>query len=92
MGDEPIRILGIVPIYCPQCDEVTECLAIPPELLSHSIDPQRQHSGCPSIRWYQRIRLCLKCKHKFRTAEIDEERLENLASLAVLYSDGAPFL
>jgi hypothetical protein len=77
MGDESIRILGSAPLYCARCDEVTECLAIPPELLSHPTTRQRQHRDCPSIRWYRRIRLYLKCKHKSMTAEIDEEQLVN---------------
>jgi hypothetical protein len=88
MGDESTRILGSVPMYCTQCDEVTEYLAIPPELLRHPTAPRKYHRDYPGIRWYRRIRLCLKCKHKFMTAEVEEEKL-NLISLAVQRWDTA---
>jgi hypothetical protein len=89
MGDESIRILGSVPMYCTQCDEVTECLAIPPELLRYPTAPRKYHRDYPGIRWYRRIRLGLKCKHKFMTAEVEEEKLVNLISLAVQRWDTA---
>jgi hypothetical protein len=84
MGDESIRVLGSALLYCTQCEEVTECLAIPPELLRHPTTLRKYPRDYPGTHWCQRVRMCLKCKHKFMTAEVHEEKLVNLVSLAAL--------
>jgi hypothetical protein len=84
MGDESIKVLGSSQLYCAQCGEVTECLAIPPELMRHPTTLRKYPRDYLGIYWHRRVRMCLKCKHKFMTAEIDEEKLVNLINLAVL--------
>jgi hypothetical protein len=71
-------------MHCPACDSFTTCKAIPAETVTNNKSDHSQYQyfcDYDDIHFFQRGRLCLSCGHKFITAEVDMDFLNELAEL-----------
>jgi hypothetical protein len=71
-------------MWCSNCKSVTICAAIPilkSEILGKSQRKLDTRTSKGNLRWFERRRRCLQCKHEFNTVEIDEDRLYELMRL-----------
>ena len=84
------RTGGGTKMWCPACEEIQVCKAIPvAEITSDPKDyAQRWHSTTHAdIHWFQRGRECLECEHVFITAECLQVFLDELTELRDALSD-----
>lgn len=81
---------GGTSMWCPQCESIRVCRAIPGAEVTWDTDDyiqRRYHITHSDLNWFQRGRECLTCKHRFLTGEIDLEFLFELVRLRNALSD-----
>ena len=77
-------------MWCPSCEEITTCKAIPGAKVTLDSDDyaqRRQHNTHLDLNWFQRGRECLDCGEEFLTGEMDLDYLFELAELRNALSD-----
>ena len=77
-------------IYCPCCQEVEICKAIPVTTItfdSSDYNQRKYFSNQDDINFFQRGRQCKSCGHEFITAEVEYEFLLELCSLRSALKD-----
>ena len=72
---------GGTKMYCPDCKKITICKAIPTTRLGKKSGQRWYRSDHEDINWFRRGRECLSCGHKFITAEMNEDFIEELVEL-----------
>lgn len=72
---------GGTQMYCSSCERVTVCKAFSPSSLGYRSGQRWFHAKHPDIQWFRRGRECLECFHRFATAEVDENFLDELVEL-----------
>ena len=81
---------GGTKIYCPSCEEIQICEAIPvPHITYDSSDySQRMYlTNHPDLNFFQRGRRCKASGEEFITAEIEYEFLMELSNLRIALKD-----
>ena len=69
---------GGTKIYCPGCKTFSVCRAISPTAIGEPKAQRWHRTDHEDIAWFRRGRECLDCGHKFLTAEVDEEFINEL--------------
>lgn len=75
---------GGTDMYCPVCDDITTCKAVPAAQVTGKSGGHAQrmfYEKHPDIQFFRRGRECLSCGHEFLTAEVDLDFLEELINL-----------
>lgn len=72
---------GGTKLWCPHCREVRVCEAKNPGILGKPVGQRWYREGHTDIQWFRRGRICQTCFHKFFTAELDEEIIDELVQL-----------
>jgi hypothetical protein len=73
---------GGTQMYCPSCQEVRVCKAIPlAPLIGESCGQRLYKTEYTDINWFRRGRECQYCFEEFITSEMNEELLEELVEL-----------
>ena len=72
---------GGLSIFCPTCQTFSVCAAISPHMLGLSKARRWKNINHSDIQWFRRARECRVCKHRFTTAEINEELLNEIVEL-----------
>jgi hypothetical protein len=73
--------IGGTKIYCPNCKAITVCASIH---LHKMKEPKVRRFYIPKykdVQWFRRGRECLSCNHKFLTAEVNEDFVNELVAL-----------
>jgi hypothetical protein len=71
-------------MYCPGCDTITPCKAVPAAQVTYDSSDyaqRQQYTEHSDIQFFQRGRKCLECGHKFVSAEVNLGFLEELVEL-----------
>lgn len=75
---------GGTDMWCPKCNEITTCKAIPGASVTWDADDyaqRRYHTAHTDLNWFQRGRQCLSCEHRFLTGEARLQFLFELVEL-----------
>ena len=75
---------GGTAMYCPQCQDITTCKAIPvPKITGDTADYSQRcvHAAHGDLNWFQRGRECLTCGHTFITSEVNTDFVFELVEL-----------
>lgn len=72
---------GGTKIFCPVCNDIQICRAIPPTALDQPSAQRVQDEAYPDLHWFRRGRECLNCGHKFLTGELNEDFIRELVEL-----------
>jgi hypothetical protein len=72
---------GGTKMYCPSCEEITICRAIPTGNLGKKGGQRWFSPDHPDLNWFRRGRECLECGESFITAEMREDFLDELMEL-----------
>lgn len=67
--------------YCPQCEAVRVCRAVNPSSLGYESGQRWYRQDHSDIQWFRRGLICTKCRHKWLTAEVNEDFLDELVEL-----------
>lgn len=85
-------------MWCSNCQKITSCKAVSPKEVNSNLPSSRrfyktEHSD---VHFFRRGRVCLKCQHKFLSAEAREDFLTELVelrdALAVVKRDAEQYL
>ena len=71
-------------IFCPSCKSVQICRAIPTVELGEVSGQRFYFPRNDDLQWFRRARECQACCHRFLTAELQEEFVDELAKLRAL--------
>lgn len=64
--------IGGTQMYCPSCNAIQVCTAIPITELGRGSNQRRYYSKAHrDVTWFERARRCQQCSHAFTTAELD---------------------
>ncbi len=80
---------GGTKMYCPYCENVTECRVVPLSELGEDSDQRKKYLD---IRWFRRGRECLECKETFITGELHEDFIDELKILRKIKKKGKMYL
>ena len=75
---------GGTDMYCPVCEEITTCKAIPAAQVTENSNDYAQRmyfTKHSDIHFFQRGRSCLSCGHEFVSAELNKAFLDELIEL-----------
>lgn len=72
---------GGTQMYCPHCEHVRVCEAIPTTQLGKPAGQRWYRKGHEDLQWFRRGRRCQTCRKSFITAEVDEDFLDELVEL-----------
>jgi transcriptional regulator NrdR family protein len=72
---------GGTKMYCPACDTIQVCRAIPTTSLGEASGQRWFSPEHDDLNWFRRGRECLECGETFITAEIRENFLDELMEL-----------
>ena len=72
---------GGTKMWCPSCEDITECKAIPPGTVGLASAQRWGRTDHTDIQWFRRVRQCLNCDGVFITAEMNEAFLDELVEL-----------
>ena len=81
---------GGTKMWCPACEQVRVCRAIPAAKITGRTSDYRQRkvfTKHDDVHYFKRGRECLKCNHQFVTGEVDLTFLEELTELRDVLSD-----
>jgi len=78
---------GGTEMWCPQCEEVTICAAIPNAELGLISSQRISKINEPDLNWFRRARQCQECFHDFVTAEIEEKFIDELCKMRTALAD-----
>ena len=72
---------GGTKMYCPSCEEIQVCQAIPPSSVGLESSQRIGFTDHTDIQWFRRVRQCLDCNNVFISAEVNETFLDELVEL-----------
>ena len=81
---------GGTQMWCPQCEEIHTCKAIPAAKVTDDPKDYGQRWHYPKhqdVQFFQRGRVCLSCGHRFVTSECDRQFLSELIELRNALAD-----
>ena len=78
---------GGTEMWCPQCEELTICAAIPNAELGLISSQRIYKTNEPDLNWFRRSRECQDCYHEFVTAEIEEKFIDELCMMRKALAD-----
>ncbi|RZS41885.1 hypothetical protein EV673_0200 [Limnobacter thiooxidans] len=67
--------------YCPHCKQVRVCAAVNPTQLGFKSGQRWYRSQHSDIQYFRRGQVCQTCQHKWPSAEIPEQFLDELVEL-----------
>jgi hypothetical protein len=73
--------LGGTQMYCPRCESVEVCAAIPTTALGKEAGQRWYRPDHDDIQWFRRGRECQTCGFAFLTSEVQEAFLDELVEL-----------
>src|SRR5437016_2930027 len=78
---------GGTKMYCPYCESIQVCAAIPTGKLGLKAGQRWYREGHQDIQWFRRGRRCSGCDETFVSAEINEQFLTELVQLRSALAD-----
>ncbi len=78
---------GGTQMYCPKCEKITVCQAIPLSQLDEESEQRWYKTEHEDIQWFRRGRRCQECFEEFITSEINEKYLDELTELRDAVAD-----
>jgi hypothetical protein len=78
---------GGTEMWCPQCEEIAICAAIPNAELGLISGQRICETNQPDLNWFRRARQCQECFHEFVTAEIEEKFIDKLCEMRKALAD-----
>jgi hypothetical protein len=67
--------------WCPECKETQVCAAVNPTQLGKRSGQRWYKTEHSDIQWFRRGLVCQHCDHKWLSAEVPEEFLDELVEL-----------
>ena len=67
--------------WCPSCREIQICTAVNPSQLGFESGQRWYRSDHSDIQWFRRCLVCASCGHKWLSAELPEDFLDELVEL-----------
>ena len=67
--------------WCPSCSDVQVCTAKNPSQLGFASEQRWYRSDHVDIQWFRRGLVCASCGHKWLSAELPEDFLDELVEL-----------
>lgn len=78
---------GGTQMWCPTCDEIRVCKAIPTTILGMESGQRWHRIDHEDLSWFRRGRQCLQCGDQWLTSEIREDFLDELVELRNALAD-----
>jgi hypothetical protein len=79
---------GGTQMYCPKCETITTCRAVPlSEIPGYKSGQRWYKTEHPDINWFRRRRMCLTCNNLFVTSEVNEKFINELVELRSALSE-----
>jgi hypothetical protein len=73
--------------WCPNCEGVQVCTAVSPTQLGEESAQRWYRSDHDDIRWFRRGQVCQQCGHKWLSAEVPEDFVNELVELRDALND-----
>ena len=67
--------------WCPECRDIQVCTAVNPSQLVGESGQRWYRSDHADIQWFRRCLVCATCGHKWLSAELPEDFLDELVEL-----------
>ncbi len=68
-------------VYCPSCREITPCEVISRSAAKLKGGQRWKHRAFADVQWFERVRQCTCCDHRFTTAELSRDFISELVAL-----------
>ncbi len=73
--------------WCPKCQQIKVCTAVNPSQLGERSGQRWYREGHTDIQWFRRGLICRHCNHRWLSAEVPEDFVDELVELREALKD-----